>query len=189
MSASPKVGHEATDIAAGGVPGSPLLALCAALLAVSTAPASLRRIAGRAVIAAVAADCELASETVLASWHWLLNESDTSEAAEVFALLDDADVRASALQGLARPGIDLHALAVVERVLSGSAHARHLDDTIVLQLIEQSATGRRARAVAAILAAIHEARGLPAPLLRALRDRWASGNACARQAALTIALA
>lgn len=166
----------------------PLLDLCASLLAVPSTPAPLRRVAGRALLTAIEEDCVLPVEALRVTWDWLLHEPGFFHGAELFALLDDEHVRATAVASLEGSAVDRHRLALVEMVLAGAGHAHHLDDATVWRLAEQAVAGWRADAVAGVVAGVHAARGLPAPLLREVRDRWAMGNAAVREAALSIAL-
>lgn len=164
-----------------------LLELSASLLASPTTPPPLRRVAGKAILTAVEEDIALPIETMRLTWNWLIAEPGLFHGSEAFAALDDEPIRSSALALLVATVTERCALHLVEAVLSGSGHAHRLDDRTLMSLVEHATTSPRAETVAAILTAVQAARGLPADFRRAVRDRWAAGDAFMREVSVEIA--
>ena len=100
----------------------------------------------------------------------------------------DVRVRADAIEILEREhaGAELRELAI--DVLVGKAHARHVEDRLLLGLVERARSAREAEEAFRLLEAVHAARGVDAATLRDVRDRWArSPTAGIREAAISIA--
>ena len=113
-------------------------------------------------------------------WAWLkispASRSWRSMEKLVFRGIDQEEVRADALRllDLDDAGDDLRDLAV--DVLRGHDHAVHLNDTVLMGLLERASSDARVQQLGRLLHAVHTARCLPRGLLEAVRDRWAGSQ-------------
>lgn len=100
----------------------------------------------------------------------------------------DVRVRSDAIGIVEREdaGPELRELAI--DVLAGKAHARHVEDGVILGLVERVRTGRDAEEAVRLIEAVHAARGIEPGLLRGVRDRWGrSPTTGIREAAISVA--
>lgn len=151
------------------------------------APHGLRAVAAKTLLAAFEHEVETPAGAPLAVWRWLATVGgDCVRFSQVS--LPGPDVVVEALAVLKKPdaGEDLFALAAT--VVEKSTDLAAITDDDVLAIVDGEPGRERVRRLIWIVQAIHQDRGIPKPVLDALRDRWArSARAHLRQAAVQVA--
>jgi hypothetical protein len=166
-----------------------LVVACRTLEDRSASPA-MKAAATEALVAALSGGLALPSEAARLIWRfWLAGPSNRSwRHATGIGDTPDETIRAEAIAILEREdaGEDLRDLAT--DVLVRRGHAAHLEDRLILSLIERVRSGERAQEAVRLIEAVHASRGLAPELLRMVRDRWASSAVAAvRETAIAVA--
>jgi hypothetical protein len=167
-----------------------LLALACTTLAEPAVSPALKRAAAEALLAAIDDGLAVPVRAVRLVWsYWTACPASRSwRSANRLGDVVCEEVRADALAILegGATGMDLRDLAV--DVLVGRGHAPFIEERSILAIVEHVQTGEHASEVARLIGAVHAARGVSAPLLCAVRDRWArSGLGGVREAAIVVA--
>lgn len=164
----------------------PLLVACRQVLEEPTSTTAMKTVAGSALLAAFDEDLGLPVAYVRAVWSFLRISTATYFNTEKVAEVADDSIRAEAVEMLREPNTGNSERRLAVQVLSGSGHARYLDDHTLLDLVERTRTGGYALDVAGLVVAVHKARGIPAEVLVAIRDRWSRGSIGMKEAAITV---
>jgi hypothetical protein len=108
----------------------------------------------------------------MAVWNWLAAVGgDTIKFSKVnFIPGEEVVSQAVATLRSSDAGADLQDLAVT--IIENASDLSGVRDADVLAVADGEPSADRARRVVWFLEAVHEGRGLPAPLLHALRNRW-----------------
>jgi hypothetical protein len=152
-----------------------------------TSPA-IQKIAVDAVIAAVQEGIVPSASTAVGLvWAWMKRNPECRVWAMGVGDIPNDAVRADAIEALRRTDGGTDFVDVALDVLSGRGHAAHIDDALLLELVERYPRDEHVRNVCGLVSAVHRARGLTRPLLLAIRDRWAASEShVAREQAVSL---
>lgn len=165
----------------------PLLRLCRDVLADPSSTAAVKTVAGTALLAAYDEDIPVPTDYARAVWSWL-RTTTTYHGTERIGAVPDEAVRAEAVNILMNPNSGNDERWLAARVLAGSGHARHIDDNVVMALVEGAVTGEQCGHVYNVLSAVHRARGVPNEILVSIRDRWGVGPIEMKEAAVRVGI-
>jgi hypothetical protein len=149
----------------------------------------MKTVAGGALLSAMDEDIAIPAEYVRVLWAWLATAATASHwSLDKFAALPDERIRSESLSMLVDRTAGTNERRLAVQVLSGSGHARHVEDHALVSLVEAARTGAHAIDVATVIVAVHLARGVPRELLVGVRDRWSAGCLGMKEAAITLGL-
>lgn len=160
------------------------------LLTDTAASLPLRKAAVEALLSAASDGLALPSGAARLIWTFWTSVPESRSWRYAHKLGDIADerIRAEAMEILERHdcGDELRDLAA--EVLVGKAHAIHVDDRLLLALVERVYDESEAHRLGRLIASVHEARGVDPSILRAIRDRWSASPLVAlRETSVSIA--
>jgi len=134
----------------------------------------LRAVAAGTLLTAFEREVETPTGSAIAVWNWLATVGgDTIKFSKV-NFIPGGEVVCRALEALKDPdaGADLQDLAIT--IVENSPDLSMVSDADMLAIADGEPPPDRARRVVWFVEALHEGKGLPSTLLRALRDRWAA---------------
>lgn len=147
----------------------------------------MRSVAGTALLTAYDEDIAVPAGYARVIWSWL-RTTTTYLNTDKLAAVPDEIVRADALGILRSPDSGNDERWLASRVLAGTGHARHIDDSTIMALVEGATTGEQSGHVWTVLSAVHRARGVEKGLLVSIRDRWGLGPIEMKEAAVRVGI-